>query len=345
MGRMNVLRQFNFQVLVLINWFTAIQCTICELTLQQDTSAYTVFENSPSIYIPYSCTFTNTTGKKSYLTTTMYNKNFQKLQTASVGTGQTLASGNTREPFAVTLRSSATLDRECLDCNIFTFTLNCGDDTCNVATHQITLTVQNEHEAPKLWKPFKLLFVAPELSGRSTHPISSLGNLDCVSGQEYLAEPCRDMTYQCRSGYSSNWGVSNCGGGLRAFRLNSYGLELQYPLKLSLRASIRNRKFGSSARSWHLIYSYNMPNKNSSIIPTIRWDLLAGKAQFPDANDNHKMVILVKRLCPSCRASHKKIIYRRIVTESNRDFNSLWWEYFQLAAGVSEGKLMLLLYS
>ena len=55
MRRMNNLWHFNFQVLLLINWFTAIQCTMCGLTLQQDTSAYTVSENSPSIYIPYSC--------------------------------------------------------------------------------------------------------------------------------------------------------------------------------------------------------------------------------------------------------------------------------------------------
>lgn len=337
----NTLSLIALIALVMIGNVPTVNGTPCGISLQQSNPTYTVLENSPTIYIPYSCTFHTTTNQKSYLSTDAYNQNFQKLQSTSVGNGQTLPDGSITEPFAVTLKNGATLDYECHDCATFTVTLNCQDHSCGIATVNVDFTVINELEKPRLLLPIKLLLVAPELSGKSDSPISSIGSLNCVSNLEYSASPCNDMLYKCRSGYSSSWGAENCGGGIRAFKLNhgdkkSYKVELQHPSKLSLRASIRNKKFGSPARSWHLIYSYNMDNRNSDIIPTIKWDLLAGKAQFQDKKNDNKYVILIKRLCPSCRATHKEIIYRRIAKQTNREFNSLWWKYFQLSNGAED---------
>lgn len=173
----------------------------CAVTLQQESSAYTIHENSKSLYIPYTCTFSDN-GQKSYLTTDSYTQNFQKLQAKTIGPAQALSDGLTRQPFAVTLRDGASLDYECNGCNSpFVIELNCLDDSCVKDSLTVTLTVQNQLEEPQIVKPKTILLVAPELSGRSdtnNPPVSVAGNLECVE-TEAGASQCTHMSFVCRS--------------------------------------------------------------------------------------------------------------------------------------------------
>ena len=342
---MNIRTTYIVQTLISLLLAREYVDATCVVTLQQESSTFSIRENSNSLYIPYTCTFSDD-GQKSYLTADSYNQNFQKLRTKKIGPAQSLSNSLTRQPFALTLRDGASLDYECNGCSApFVIKLNCLDESCTKDSLSVTLNVQNELEEPKIVKPNLLLLVAPELSGRSdtnNPPVSVVGNLDCVE-TESGASQCTHMSFVCRSGYSSNWGQTNCGGGIRAFRLNpgnrqSFVVELQHNSMLHLRASVRNKKFGSAARAWHLIYSYKMPHRKGNIIPTITWEQLASKAQFQDVYNNNQYIILLKRICPSCKSTHKEVIYRRIVKESTRDFNKLWWEYFQLSSGSTDSK-------
>ena len=99
----------------------------CLVTLQQESSTFSIRENSNSLYIPYTCTFSDD-GQKSYLTADSYNQNFQKLRTKKIGPAQSLSNSLTRQPFALTLRDGASLDYECNGCSApFVIKLNCLD--------------------------------------------------------------------------------------------------------------------------------------------------------------------------------------------------------------------------
>ena len=146
---MNICTTYIVQTLISLLLARKYVDATCLVTLQQESSTFSIRENSNSLYIPYTCTFSGD-GQKSYLTADSYNQNF-KATNKNIGPAQSLSNGLTRQPFALTLRDGASLDYECNGCSApFVIKLNCLDESCTKDSLSVTLNVQNELEQPKL---------------------------------------------------------------------------------------------------------------------------------------------------------------------------------------------------